>query len=494
MKLYSSVGGDYNTHRIHSNPCFSKDLKLSTTIKMNQINRNQLRSRFRLNGSTYIMWAVLAIVRIDRMVPRVNTDPRSLVDYAPQAQSVLALRRAFNIMTIRFTHNPVHDQGRWVSLNFHSARTIIDNVLINLPPNYYDPALSNEFRVLHDIITVWSELAIATHHQRTEADDILDTLDAMQALMARVVGPKISEIRETLREMAQTAGVSQLLDFGNYMNREINHLSRIVQQFIITQAQSELYYEWARIGEHFAETIQGTFDNYLGSLFSWKFTRQLISQDEEETQQALEFAFRTIARFFTHQTYLLKYFWEKPWEGLSFYSNEDEDESSDCIDASMAAIHRDDVQIFTLGDVLSFTDDNGEEMYYDEGMDDVTGYVYDYNDDYNHDEVEDYNEEFYNEHRDGFEEDNEEVWVEYEMTEEDQPLTGPDHVDADAVSEVVIPTDTDVCVICQDSTAHQTARKLIICGHVYGEQCLVGQLEGRHQSRYRCAICRAEML
>jgi len=44
------------------------------------------------------------------------------------------------------------------------------------------------------------------------------------------------------------------------------------------------------------------------------------------------------------------------------------------------------------------------------------------------------------------------------------------------------------CGICFDS--HDTMRRIVVCSHVFCDECLAAQLRTHHPSRYRCATCR----
>ncbi|KAF2645216.1 hypothetical protein P280DRAFT_372437, partial [Massarina eburnea CBS 473.64] len=57
----------------------------------------------------------------------------------------------------------------------------------------------------------------------------------------------------------------------------------------------------------------------------------------------------------------------------------------------------------------------------------------------------------------------------------------------------VVPTQSDSdCVICSDS--NEIMRKLRVCDHVFGEECLEAQLGTYHPNRYKCALCRRSLI
>jgi hypothetical protein len=71
-------------------------------------------------------------------------------------------------------------------------------------------------------------------------------------------------------------------------------------------------------------------------------------------------------------------------------------------------------------------------------------------------------------------------------------LVGPASVDVEQVGITVANTSGKVCTICFE--ALPTMRKVKVCCHEYCEECLNGQLQSRHASRYKCATCRTPFL
>jgi hypothetical protein len=83
-------------------------------------------------------------------------------------------------------------------------------------------------------------------------------------------------------------------------------------------------------------------------------------------------------------------------------------------------------------------------------------------------------------------------WQEYELTELEDVLTGPENVDIDRVSIPVDVLQPLTCPICIEP--HTAVRQLKACRHAFCEECLSSQLQSRHPARYTCASCRAGLL
>jgi hypothetical protein len=71
-------------------------------------------------------------------------------------------------------------------------------------------------------------------------------------------------------------------------------------------------------------------------------------------------------------------------------------------------------------------------------------------------------------------------------------LDGPNPLNVEQVSVTMANTSDKVCTICFESLP--TMRKIKACCHEYCEECLSGQLQSRHASRYKCAACRNPFL
>ncbi|KAF1839312.1 hypothetical protein BDW02DRAFT_575414 [Decorospora gaudefroyi] len=91
-----------------------------------------------------------------------------------------------------------------------------------------------------------------------------------------------------------------------------------------------------------------------------------------------------------------------------------------------------------------------------------------------------------------FEQDQDSHWYagQYELHETQDVLWGPEHAPLDEVSQSVTAPDDPSCSVCGDETTEM--RKLTVCGHELCATCLDTQLNIRHECRYKCALCRAK--
>ena len=83
-------------------------------------------------------------------------------------------------------------------------------------------------------------------------------------------------------------------------------------------------------------------------------------------------------------------------------------------------------------------------------------------------------------------------WQEYELTELEDVLIGPENVDIDRVSIPMTVLQPLTCPICIEP--HAAVRQLRVCRHAFCEECLSSQLQSRHPARYTCPSCRARLL
>ncbi|KAF2866438.1 hypothetical protein BDV95DRAFT_611891 [Massariosphaeria phaeospora] len=84
-----------------------------------------------------------------------------------------------------------------------------------------------------------------------------------------------------------------------------------------------------------------------------------------------------------------------------------------------------------------------------------------------------------------------EGWQEYDPAELSDVLTGPENVQRGDVSTRSFGNGSDNCGICFEQS-NKFVANLVVCGHVFCEECLEGQLRSGFPTRYRCAVCRAE--
>jgi hypothetical protein len=85
-------------------------------------------------------------------------------------------------------------------------------------------------------------------------------------------------------------------------------------------------------------------------------------------------------------------------------------------------------------------------------------------------------------------------WQEYELGLLSPVPPGPDpsQVAVRSISYAVLLEEGMSCAICM--SAHNPMVELKVCKHVFGEECLRAQFNSTMTSRYKCAICRADIL
>lgn len=83
-------------------------------------------------------------------------------------------------------------------------------------------------------------------------------------------------------------------------------------------------------------------------------------------------------------------------------------------------------------------------------------------------------------------------WEEYEPSDLIDILTGPENVTAEDVSFPLLHIRDSTCGICGEST--NDLRRPVVCIHTFCRECLDTQLATRHPMRYKCAICRADLI
>ncbi|KAF2829030.1 hypothetical protein CC86DRAFT_436699 [Ophiobolus disseminans] len=88
--------------------------------------------------------------------------------------------------------------------------------------------------------------------------------------------------------------------------------------------------------------------------------------------------------------------------------------------------------------------------------------------------------------------DDEVYWQEYEPNNLVDVLAGPDLVSVHQVSHTIPGSPGKECVVCRDFLTQM--HRIDICQHMYCEVCLDAQLHVHHESRYKCAMCRADFL
>jgi hypothetical protein len=74
-------------------------------------------------------------------------------------------------------------------------------------------------------------------------------------------------------------------------------------------------------------------------------------------------------------------------------------------------------------------------------------------------------------------------------------LLGPAQLTLDDVSTNTAVTLDSFCGLCQNHGGEiASMRKIIVCGHECCEECLDKQIKAKHECRFRCSICRAELI
>ncbi|CAO2655045.1 Nn.00g117780.m01.CDS01 [Neocucurbitaria sp. VM-36] len=392
---------------------------------------NEIRIEFK--NPTCILWAVVALARLDEKLPSDN----EAYDFLQQEIPHLFRLRSALCDTIRAFSDPAMTYV-WDSLYIERSQAIIDK-LKRTAADYYEhpssqPDPDDEFMYLFSIFEAFHlKIREELPQDPEDAYGAVGMTNAVAIKLANLTGGILRDMIDPLNALFAGGAPDSAID--DYLTERTDLMCTAIEQFIREQADLKVYGNFdenGNIGEMFVRLVRAPLreqiDNCFESLFAMLDfgSGHAIDKDDDGPKAEIAHFLCEIARFFTYASPLLSDFW---------ITESDSDS---------------DGEIFEQIEVPEHIADHDFANYQDGDW----------------------------------------FWQEYDVNTLVDVLAGPNNVHVDQVSSVTMTTELSSCGICHDSESPM--RSLHVCGHEFCEDCLTQQLNTYHEMRYKCASCRAK--
>jgi hypothetical protein len=398
--------------------------------------------KINFNNPQCILWAVLALARLDEKIPS-NEEALLLFEHGtPWAYGV---RRTLNAVVKTFCDERMEDTWSTAETD-HPLR--IQRLTVHLKgfvAKYQEhtgatSTPDREIEYLHKVFQAFC-LCIARRPdtEYSEAFGALGMLMAVAIKVATLCGRIIFDMFDTFNAFAAQKASQEVA--ARYTEEQLDLICAAIEHFVREHPDLNTvgdYDEDRSIGEAFVRLIRAPLHQRVQSLFKMlivdlDFRADRVVDEYDPMVKARVAVFhRQVARFFSYASPLFNAYFSVP----DFVMMDEEDEGDGDEDREQ--------------DVPEHVADHDFSRYEEGDWHQDEGVLFDVQD----------------------------------------VLTGPEHADLTDVSTAATTSADTACSLCGDAAVEM--RKLNACGHELCATCLTGQLNVEHECRYKCAACRAE--
>ena len=260
---------------------------------------------------TCLLWAVLALARLDEKIP--SEDEALYLSVNHRDGRALRLRNKLFAIVEAFA-DPMSLRV-WDSLYEDHANSLISE-LLRAATNYYQE-LNPEFLLLHRIIKAFNTKIQSERVQHpAEAFGAIGMVYTIANQMSRLLAPKMSEILITLNAISENITTDQIAsELTNYAEEQAGAVSQIIEQFVRDQTELMTANHLDVNADMFVQVLQGPLRECLHAAFNTLFRNlapwpgMIIDQVDRVTRMDLNVFYRNIADFFSYASPLLSQFW-----------------------------------------------------------------------------------------------------------------------------------------------------------------------------------------